>query len=448
MARLAPIGWIVCGLLGLAPDGAAPVVVRVPLNDRQEVEMGDLVGRLAEVGGVSVEIPKASIRLPMAGLGGPIARRALAETIGADVIAEVDGRELVLTVPPDRLDAGRKADWEARLRGLADRVAREAKRRDEYGLHALKSYRPNDPSRPTVCLIHGLNSTSSVFWHMIGPIEAAGYGVVVYDFPYNRDLDESTAIFRRDWAGFRERWGDRSRWGVVAHSMGGLLARAYVEDDGAYRKDVASLVLIAPVNGGSNLSGAQTLLQTLQGLKATSPDGAKGKVDRARDPIAHLGDGVGAAADDMRPGSAFLTALNAKARREGVPYHILAGDGGFLSAAARGQVDARLGLAGRPGLLGGIARIAATNLPAQLDEVTEGTGDGCVSVASTRLVGVADHVVLRANHLELIRAPLLYPDPGPIAAMPAVLGRLAKDLPVPEPALGPESGRQGLGRTP
>ena len=32
-----------------------------------------------------------------------------------------------------------------------------------------------------------------------------------------------------------------------------------------------------------------------------------------------------------------------------------------------------------------------------------------------------------ANHLELIRAPLLFPDPGPVASMPELLRWLAED---------------------
>ena len=293
-------------------------------------------------------------------------------------------------------------------------------------MHALQSYRPGDPDRPTVCLMHGLNSTSSVFRHMIGPIEDAGYGVVVYDFPYNRDLDESAAAFRRDWAGFREARGDRRPWAGVAHSMGALLARAYVEDDRAYARDVASLILIAPVNGGSNLSRAQAIHQALQGLKAVQGRPGGG------DALARLGDGLGAAAEDMTPGSAFLKELNGRRRRAGVPYHTLAGRGGFLSPSARRQIEVQLGLDGRPAMLGGLARLALGDLPAQLDEVTEGTGDGCVSVAATRLDGVEDHEAIAANHLELIRAPLLYPEPGPVACMPYVSRWLAKDLPVPK----------------
>ena len=47
-----------------------------------------------------------------------------------------------------------------------------------------------------------------------------------------------------------------------------------------------------------------------------------------------------------------------------------------------------------------------------------------MAVTRTRLHGVKDHVVIHANHAELIRAPLLFPDPGPVACMP-VLAQVA-----------------------
>jgi hypothetical protein len=170
----------------------------------------------------------------------------------------------------------------------------------------------------------------------------------------------------------------------------------------------------------------------IQGLKAIN-SGASSRSGA----LTHLGDGLGAAADDLAPGSGFLKALNARKRRAGVPYHLLAGSGGFLSMAARRQIDAQLGLTGRAGLLGGLTRLAASNLPAQLDEITDGIGDGCVSVASTRLAGVDEPSILPVNHLELIRAPLLFPDKGPVACMPIVLRWLEKDLPVPKAEVKP-----------
>jgi pimeloyl-ACP methyl ester carboxylesterase len=251
---------------------------------------------------------------------------------------------------------------------------------------------------------------------MVRPLEAAGYGIVVYDFPYNRDLDETSAAFRRDWAEFRRKTGDKRPWSIVAHSMGSLLARSYVEGE-VFANDVVSLIMIAPPNHGSSLARAQTFLQMVQSVQAMNGS-------RRTDPLALLGDGLGLAADDMTPGSGYLKALNAHRRREGVRYHILAGDVGYLNAQARRQIEARTGA------LGGIGRLVTSGVSAPLDEITDGLGDGCVSVSSTKLEGVEDHRTLHANHLELIRAPLLFPEPGPVASMPDLLRWLGEDRPI------------------
>ncbi len=410
IAGLGSFFLVACSLMG---DGAP---VRIGLDAGSEVDVAEVVARLAEASGAPVARPSAPLTLPTAGLAASMTRTMLGDTLGPDATLDFRPGELVVTLSPRLAEPGRKADWERRLRELADRADREVRRRARYGLGARPSYRPNDPGRPTVCLIHGLNSTSGVFKHFFGPLEAAGYGVTVYDFPYNRDLDDTSAAFGRDWAEFRRKSGDARPWAIVAHSMGSLLARSYVEDDAAYARDVSALILLAPPNRGSSLAKAQTVLQMVQGAQALNGS-------RRTDPLALLGDGLGAAADDMTPGSAYLKALNARPRRAGVRYHILAGDVGYINAQARRQVESQIG--GR-GMLGGIGRMVAAGASAPLDEITDGLGDGCVAVASTRLEGVADHRALHANHLELIRAPLLFPEPGPVASMPDILRWLAE----------------------
>ena len=39
---------------------------------------------------------------------------------------------------------------------------------------------------------------------MIPWLEEAGYGIVVYDYPFNRSIAESCDAFARDWAAFRD----------------------------------------------------------------------------------------------------------------------------------------------------------------------------------------------------------------------------------------------------
>ncbi len=411
--------FVLGALAGLAPP-ADPIEVRIPYGETREIDVADLVEALAKATKVNVARPGGSLTVPVVGVGGNLSRKALGDLLGPEASLTIRDNALVVTVPRDQLDPAKRAEWEQRLRRLADHVEIERLRRSHYGLHARKSYEPDNPARPTICLVHGLNSSSEGFVHLIPPLEAAGFGIVVYDYPYNRNLEESSQQFLRDWSDFRRISGDKRRWAIVAHSMGALLARSYVEDPEAFAGDVSSLILIAPVNHGSTLAKAQTFLQLLHGVQAV-----EGKKSAAA--LSHLGDGLGEAAEDLTPGSTFLKALNRRPRREGVAYHILAGDVGIVTQDVRRKLETQIASMRRgAGLLGGLTRLAAADLETRLDEVSNGTGDGCVSVASTRLEGVADHVTIHANHAELIRAPLLFHDPGPVVCMPFLLRWLAE----------------------
>ena len=121
--------------------------------------------------------------------------------------------------------------------------------------------------------------------------------------------------------------------------------------------------------------------------------------------------------------------INGRPRAADVPYHILAGDGGLISREIGQQARRQLGAASRDaGILGMFTQLAGREVASLLDELSDGSGDGCVAVERTRLEGVGDHATIRANHAELIRAPLLFADDGPIPCMPYVLHWLHADL--------------------
>ena len=420
MSMLAATWTLILAAMLEFSAGADPIEIRVPLGASNDIDVAELVARLSDATGLTVARPSGELRLPIVGLAGGLTRTMLTDSLGPDATLSVGPRALVITLDPRLRQSESLPRWEGRVKDLAGRAEDEVRRRSNYGMHALKSYRPNDPSRPTVLLVHGLNSTSRVFKHLIGTLEGAGFGLVVYDFPYNRRLADSCARFRDDWKAFRRHAGDSRPWAIVAHSMGSLLARSYVEHECGYAGDVSTLIMIAPPNAGSALSKIHTMREFLKGTQAVGGG-------QTADAFMHLGDGLGEAAGDMAPGSAFLGALNRRPRRDGVAYHILAGDVGFLNPATRRRIEAQVAILG--GVLGRVARAASVDLTGGFDELTDGSGDGLVTVDRTRLVGVDDHVTIHANHLELIRAPLLYPDPGPIACLPYVLRWLGAGTP-------------------
>lgn len=117
---------------------------------------------------------------------------------------------------------------------------------------------------------------------------------------------------------------------VVAHSMGGLVARWFVEREGGNRV-VQHLVLVGTPNAGSPWPTVQdwafaSLALALNGLSAVAW------------PVKALGSLVGAteavdvSLDQMNPGSAFLASL-ASSPDPGVPYTILAGNTSIIATA-------------------------------------------------------------------------------------------------------------------
>lgn len=401
--------------------------VEVPVDENGGVAVSKIITALAEATNQAVRAPVAELSLPVRGLPGAIGRSILNDCLGDDVRMEFQPGAVVFRFPANLGRDGGRDQWRARLEQLAARAEEAADKRLRHALSALESYRPNDPKRPTICLVHGINSSSGGFVHMIPWLEEAGYGIVVFDYPYNQRLEQSCAEFQADWRAFRERVGEKRPWTILAHSMGALLARSYIEGAGRRAGDVDSLIMIAPVNQGANIARVQPLWRMISGMKALTEN----RVSRA---MAELSEGDGQSAQEMLPGSPFLKRLNANPLNEAVKYHIIAGDSGVLSAEERKRIEDRLDAVARgSGLLAPLTRLATGEVAPLLDELTDGTGDGCVTVERTRIRGGPEPVVLHANHAELIRAPLLYPDPGPVVSMPWILRWLKEDQPNASP---------------
>ena len=328
-----------------------------------------------------VERPAVSLTLPTRGLGGSLARTLLGECLGTEVEFVFRPGLVVMVVDEQSLGADRRAEWKRRLEDLSTRSIQASKRQQYYGMSALPSYRANDPRRPTICLVHGINSSSGGFVHLIRPLEQAGYGIVVFDYPYNQRLENSCAQFRKDWQSFRKEAGEKRPWAILAHSMGALVARSYVEGEGRTQHDVSSLILIAPVNQGAHVARIQPLYQTLSSLFAINSK-------RTSQALAQLSDGIGQAADDLLPGSAFLRRLNGGTR----PPTSRTTSSRVTSASSPAMIASKprpssTSAPSENGLLCIFSRVASRELASLLDELTDGSGDGCVAVERTRLAG-------------------------------------------------------------
>ncbi len=181
--------------------------------------------------------------------------------------------------------------------------------------------------------------------------------------------------------------------------MGGIVARACVEDTLYDPGNVDRLVLIAPPNRGTAI--AHFAIGTdLWEHWLSRPDG--GPWQRVHDSVV---DGLGEAADELCPGSPFLTELNSRPRHPRIHYTVVLGTGARMSEAEMNWIrESVVGkLKNLPGAEDGADRLDA--MLADLDELVEGKGDGVVAVARGRLDGVSDTVVLPFGHLSVTGEP-------------------------------------------
>lgn len=241
--------------------------------------------------------------------------------------------------------------------------------------------------RPVVVLVHGLDSGTS-YWDDLAPlIERAGYTAARLNYPNDQPLTESAAVLAREIAALRSRH-PRLSIDLVGHSMGAIIARSYVEGDD-YGGGVRRLILLAPPNHGSCYSRFSLPTEFIEhaDLWYHEPDWRW---------TWWVHDGLGEARNDLAPGSDFLTDINARPRRAGVKYTIVAGN---RSCGWRYTANAMRGAAGwlPDWQWTHAAEDHLVSLAGKVEGQT-GASDGLVSLESARLEGVDDFVLVPADH--------------------------------------------------
>jgi pimeloyl-ACP methyl ester carboxylesterase len=253
------------------------------------------------------------------------------------------------------------------------------------------------PERPLVVLIHGFNSTAARNAAVLAPIRAAGYPVGVFAYPNDSSIVESAERLSSTLKQFAAQNPGVSV-ALLTHSMGGIVARASVEDPQLDPGNVTRLVMIAPPNQGSTLAHASFGTDLWEHWLARS-DGNVWR--RWRDSVV---DGLGEASDELVPGSPLLARLNARPRNARVRYAIFLGTHGAMSEREFGAMRWTLGKGLKVEHLDRLVQ-PVDNLVADMDEIVVGKGDGVVSVERGRLDGVDDVVLLGFDHFNCTDEP-------------------------------------------
>jgi pimeloyl-ACP methyl ester carboxylesterase len=174
-----------------------------------------------------------------------------------------------------------------------------ATRRGDHGIHFLE---PHQAGRLPVLFIHGINGSPRNFEKLLQHLDRTKYEPWVAYYPSGIRLPVLSQILAQLLLRARETYGVQ-RVFVVAHSMGGLIARA-------------ALQLLSEKNESALIAGLVTLDTPWGGHPSAAI-----AVERAPEAVPSW--------IDLAPGSKFLRALPQPNPR--VPHHLFFGYGGRVS---------------------------------------------------------------------------------------------------------------------
>lgn len=244
-----------------------------------------------------------------------------------------------------------------------------------------------------VVLVHGYNSRPEKLAGLKSALQTTEvHHRVVWSFRYPNDgpVRDSGQLLASELARLRKAHPD-ARVVIVAHSMGGLVARTAIEDAELDPGNVEQLIMVATPNQGSLLAflpGGFDLLEHL--VKKRDAD-----VSRLK---ASLADGLNEARGDLRPGSEFLTELNARPRNPRITYSIILGSDAALSPESVAELTQWLEWAQKKSRTLQIIGPRFDPIVNDSNEFTRGEGDGVLAVERGRLAGVKDTIVLPFRH--------------------------------------------------
>ena len=286
----------------------------------------------------------------------------------------------------------------------------KADQQKTFGLKLPENY---DDSKPLVILVHGVDSGYGMWWGMAERLKESGFQYAAFNYASDAPVESAIASMAAEMEDFHAKHPD-ARVNVIAHSMGGLVTRGYIEGH-RYTHPIEKFIAIAPPNHGSCWAMCRWTLEFNEQywLYKTNKDWS---------PIWAFTDGRGEAGDDLEPGSKFLQNLNSHPRRDGVQYTIIAGNHNTAARMGASAVDAVADVIpdtkwwGVRQLKSGLVK-AENKLRDR-----ESASDGVVDVESARLEGVHDIVILHADHAALAMSVKNQPP----AAWPTIKERLSE----------------------
>ena len=343
---------------------------------------------------VSIDIADPKTPLILAGLN-----LALSPHVRFDVLDGGDAKaDKRLRIAVNRKALLASSRWlRNRLReALRPRFSNSGDGGEPYGLALDPAWEKAPPDKKLVVFIHGLHSTPErAFESFDEEVRKQGFPVGTFGYPNDQPVETSARSLAEALRAVGEKQPQR-RIALVTTSLGGLVARAMVEDPEVDPGNVCRLTMIAPPTHGSRLAELAFAMELWEHV-AREED--KSLVQRFYSTIE---DGLGEAYEDLTPESDFLRRLNARPRNPNVSYTVFLGSAGFLDEETVAAARAKLKQAGERNRFVQFFGARLDEILADLDEVKRGKGDGAVSITRGRLEGVEDTIVVPFNHLTML----------------------------------------------
>jgi pimeloyl-ACP methyl ester carboxylesterase len=278
---------------------------------------------------------------------------------------------------------------------------------DEPWSHSWRAVE-SDESKQTpqrlVLLLHGLDEPGQIFNDLAPALAQAGYAVARFDYPNDQSPAVSADLLGESLAALGAR--GTQHVDLVAHSMGGLVARDALTRDTIYNGDgsvdiandslpkVDRLILVGTPNLGSPWARLRAIGEIREQIVRYRESGSYDP----RQLLTFLSDGLGDAGEDLLPGSDFLAELNARPLPQNVEITTIIGE----IATAEGPELAWVHESKVLRKLLGNRRMA--ELVDSIDELLTELGDGVVTARSARLEGVDDAPMVAASHRGMLLA--------------------------------------------
>ncbi len=263
----------------------------------------------------------------------------------------------------------------------------------QYGIEFQKDWGAAPAALPLVIIVHGLNSSPEDVPFLVDPVRESKLPAALFRYPNDQALDDSAALLSRELKALAERHPQRKVI-LLTHSMGGLIARACIENQSLDPGNVTRLIMVAPPNHGSQLAHFAFAVDVFDYFR----EAARRDTPWPRF-YEMIEDGLSEAARDLTPDSPFLRKLDGYKRNAAVRYSILLGTRAPMTREQLDDVRQQLADAAHENRFVKLFGKKLDGWLADMEEVVDGQGDGAVSVSRGRLEGVEDTLLLPFDHL-------------------------------------------------